>query len=206
MELALYLPPVLAILGLGYMFYLRSWVQKQDAGNDKMQNLASSIQEGAMAFLSAEYRILGIFAVIAAVLLFVVSYYVPSTHWLIVVAFLIGAFFSALAGNIGMRIATAANVRTTQAARTSLSKALQVAFKGGTVMGLGVAGLAVFGLSLIFILLCKKFITSGGDFYHEMTMVLEALAGFSLGAESIALFARVVVVFIQKLPMWELTL
>lgn len=191
MEFALYLPLVLALIGLVYMLILKSWVQKQDAGTDKMQQLAASIQEGAMAFLNAEYRILTIFVILASIVLFGISLVVPSTHWLIVVAFVIGAIFSAVAGNIGMRIATQANVRTTHAARTSLSKALKVSFAGGTVMGLGVAGLAVFGLSLLFILLLKKFITPGGDFYHEMTMVLEALAGFSLGAESIALFARV---------------
>lgn len=191
MGIAFYLPLVLALVGLAYMFYLQSWVKKQDAGNEKMQSLATFINEGALAFLNAEYKILMIFVAIASVLLFLISIIVPSTHWLIVPAFIIGAFFSALAGNVGMRIATQANVRTTQAARTSLSKALQVAFKGGTVMGLGVAGLAVFGLSLIFLVLVKMFMTEGGDFYHEMTMVLEALAGFSLGAESIALFARV---------------
>jgi K(+)-stimulated pyrophosphate-energized sodium pump len=191
MELAFYLPLILALVGLAYMLYLKSWVQKQDAGNEKMRSIAAHINEGALAFLNAEYRILGIFVVVASVVLFGVSLVVPSTHWLIVPAFVIGAIFSAIAGNIGMRIATQANVRTTEAARTSLSKALNVAFKGGTVMGLGVAGLAVFGLSIFFLAFLKMFMTEGGDFYHEMTMVLEALAGFSLGAESIALFARV---------------
>jgi K(+)-stimulated pyrophosphate-energized sodium pump len=145
-----------------------------------------------LAFLRAEYRILAIFVVIAGALLGFVSTIVPTTHWFIVVAFVIGAVFSALAGNVGMRIATQANVRTTQAARTSLAQGLKVSFTGGMVMGLGVAGLAVFGLSILFILLLgmnlAPDITSGVD---QMTVVLEALAGFSLGAESIALFARV---------------
>jgi K(+)-stimulated pyrophosphate-energized sodium pump len=156
-----------------------------------MQDLAKHIREGALAFLSAEYRVLAIFVVIAAVLLGIISQVVDTTHWLIVVAFVIGAFFSGWAGNIGMRIATAANVRTTQAARTSLAKALKVSFTGGTVMGLGVAGLAVFGLSLLFILLFQFFMGGEWTTTEDMTIVLEALAGFSLGAESIALFARV---------------
>ena len=156
-----------------------------------MQSISKSIKEGAMAFLNAEYRILGIFVIIASIALFIVSRMVETSHWLIVVAFVCGAFFSALAGNIGMRIATNANVRTTEAARTSLPKALKVSFGGGTVMGLGVAGLAVLGLSLFFILFVNTFVVGGKSFYDEMTLVLEALAGFSLGAESIALFARV---------------
>jgi len=131
------------------------------------------------------------FVIIASIALFIVSRMVETSHWLIVVAFVCGAFFSALAGNIGMRIATNANVRTTEAARTSLPKALRVSFGGGTVMGLGVAGLAVLGLSLFFILFVNTFVGGGKPFYDEMTLVLEALAGFSLGAESIALFARV---------------
>ncbi len=187
----IYLPAALAVLGLLFMFVKSGWVGKQDAGDERMQTISKSIQEGAMAFLKAEYRILLIFVVIASIALFVVSTLVETTHWIIVVAFICGAFFSALAGNIGMRIATRANVRTTQAARTSLPQALKVSFSGGTVMGLGVAGLAVLGLSIFFLLFLKMFITENGDFYNEMTVVLEALAGFSLGAESIALFARV---------------
>ena len=146
-----------------------------------------------MAFLSAEYRVLIIFVVIAGALLALVSSLIESTSYFIVVAFVIGAFFSALAGNIGMRIATEANVRTTQAARTSLPDALKVSFTGGMVMGLGVAGLAVFGLSVIFIVLLQIFMGGewSSDGNEKMTMVLETLAGFSLGAESIALFARV---------------
>ncbi|TJZ50824.1 sodium-translocating pyrophosphatase [Sphingobacterium olei] len=187
----IYLPAVLAVLGLLFMMTKATWVGRQDAGDDRMQIISKSIQEGALAFLKAEYRILLIFVAIASVALFVVSILVDTTHWIIVVAFIFGAFFSALAGNIGMRIATKSNVRTTQAARTSLPQALKVSFSGGTVMGLGVAGLAVLGLSIFFLLFLKMFITEGGNFYSEMTVVLEALAGFSLGAESIALFARV---------------
>lgn len=190
-ENLIYLLPLFGLVGLAVMIAKAIWVNKQDAGSDKMADIARYIREGALAFLKAEYRILAVFVVVAGILLGVLSQVVESTHWFIVVAFVIGAVFSAVAGNIGMRIATAANVRTTQAARTSLPQALKVSFNGGTVMGLGVAGLAVLGLSLLFILLTGWFLTEGGDFYHEMTMVLETLAGFSLGAESIALFARV---------------
>jgi K(+)-stimulated pyrophosphate-energized sodium pump len=173
------------------MFIKMQWVKKQDPGNEKMVGISKSIKEGALAFLNAEYRLLAIFVVFASVALFGISILVETTHWTIVPAFIVGAIFSAVAGNIGMRIATDANTRTTQAARTSLPEALKVAFGGGTVMGLGVAGLAVLGLSLFFMLFLNMFITDGGNFYHDMTVVLESLAGFSLGAESIALFARV---------------
>jgi K(+)-stimulated pyrophosphate-energized sodium pump len=186
----IYVPIVLAILGLVFMLIKMSWVKKQAAGNEKMQSISKSIKEGALAFLNAEYRLLAIFVVIASALLGFVAWKVETTSYMIILAFIIGAIFSALAGNIGMRIATDANARTAEAAKTSLPQALKVSFGGGTVMGLGVAGLAVLGLSLFFILFMKLFMT-GGDFYNEMTVVLEALAGFSLGAESIALFARV---------------
>jgi K(+)-stimulated pyrophosphate-energized sodium pump len=193
MEYFIYLVPISAIIGLIVMAFKAKWVIKQDAGDKNMQELASHIKEGALAFLSAEYRVLIIFVVIAGALLAVISFFIESTSYFIVIAFVIGAFFSALAGNIGMRIATEANVRTTQAARTSLPDALKVSFTGGMVMGLGVAGLAVFGLSVIFIVLLQIFM--GGEWSidgnEKMTMVLETLAGFSLGAESIALFARV---------------
>lgn len=191
MESLVYILPVFGILALIYMAVLSSWVTKQDEGNDRMKEIAKHIADGAMAFLKAEYRVLGIFVVIAGVLLGVLSTLVESTHWFIVVAFVIGAISSAIAGFIGMRIATKANVRTTEAARTSLSKALQVSFRGGTVMGLGVAGLAVFGLSALFAVLFTWFMGGEWTNNHGMTVVLEALAGFSLGAESIALFARV---------------
>ena len=187
----IYVVPLLGVIGLLVMTTKFRWVNAQDAGDEKMKGLAKHIREGALAFLSAEYRVLAIFVVVAAILLGIISTLVETTHWFIVAAFVIGAVFSALAGNIGMRVATAANVRTTQAARTSLSKALKVSFTGGTVMGLGVAGLAVFGLSLLFIGLFFSFMGGEWTNTHDMTMVLEALAGFSLGAESIALFARV---------------
>ena len=189
-DFIMYLPPLLAIIGLIFMVTKMAWVKKQAPGDEKMQSISKSIKEGALAFLNAEYRLLLIFAVLASIALFVIAYLVPTTHWIIVVAFLVGAVFSALAGNIGMRIATDANARTAEAAKTSLPKALKVSFGGGTVMGLGVAGLAVLGLSLFFLIFVKMFI-QGGNFYDEMTVALEALAGFSLGAESIALFARV---------------
>ena len=170
-----------------------AWVTKQDAGNDRMKEIAGYVAEGAMAFLKAEYRILAIFMVIAAIGLGVLSQMVPSSHWLIVVAFVVGCVFSALAGFFGMKIATKANVRTTEAARTSLAKALKVSFTGGTVMGLGVAGLAVLGLGMLFVIFFQFFmqgsLENGG--VETMTRVLEVLAGFSVGAESIALFARV---------------
>ncbi|WP_299835434.1 sodium-translocating pyrophosphatase [uncultured Tenacibaculum sp.] len=186
-----FLPVILAVVGLIFMFIKMSWVKKQESGDEKMKSISKSIKEGALAFLNAEYKLLLIFSIIASVALFIISQIVETTHWIIVVAFIVGAIFSALAGNIGMRIATDANARTTEAAKTSLPKALQVSFGGGTVMGLGVAGLAVLGLSLFFLLFVSMFVTGKGDFYQEMTIALEALAGFSLGAESIALFARV---------------
>jgi len=174
------------------MFFKAKWVKKQDPGNDKMVSISSAIKKGALAFLNAEYRLLFIFVVVASLALFGISLMVETTSWMIIPAFIVGAVFSGLAGNIGMRIATDANSRTTQAARTSLPKALNIAFGGGTVMGLGVAGLAVLGLSLFFMFFMHQFMTSNeGNFYNDMTIVLEALAGFSLGAESIALFARV---------------
>ena len=187
----IYVPIALAILGLVFMLIKMAWVKKQSAGNEKMVEISNSIKEGALAFLSAEYRLLAIFVVIASIALFGISSVVATTSWMIVPAFVVGAIFSAVAGNIGMRIATEANARTTEAARTSLPQALKVSFGGGTVMGLGVAGLAVLGLSLFFLVFTKVFLTGSGSFYAEMTVVLEALAGFSLGAESIALFARV---------------
>ena len=191
MENLIYLIPLFGVVALVYMAYLWSWVSKQDAGNDKMKQIADAIHEGALAFLNAEYRILAIFVAVAAGLLAFQSTLVENSSTLIAVAFVFGAVFSAVAGNLGMRIATKANVRTTQAARTSLTKALQVSFRGGTVMGLGVAGLAVIGLSVFFILFYTMFMGGTGNTTHQMEKVLEVLAGFSIGAESIALFARV---------------
>ena len=189
----IYLPIVMALIGLAFMAIKRSWVLKQDAGDGKMKEISDYIYEGALAFLKAEYRLLAIFVVIASLVLAAISFVVPTTHILIIVAFIFGAFFSALAGNMGMKIATKTNVRTTQAARTSLPQALKVSFGGGTVMGLGVAGLAVLGLTAFFIIFFQYFMGGvwGTDGTVKMTIVLETLAGFSLGAESIALFARV---------------
>lgn len=190
-SLMIYVPIVMAIIGLVFMAAKRKWVLKQDAGDGKMKEISDYIYEGALAFLKAEYRLLAVFVVIASIILASISFYVPTTHILIVVAFVFGAFFSALAGNMGMKIATKTNVRTTQAARTSLPKALKVSFGGGTVMGLGVAGLAVLGLTGFFIFFYQYFMGSEWSTTDQMTVVLETLAGFSLGAESIALFARV---------------
>lgn len=188
----LYLVPFLGIIGLVVMAIKSAWVTKQEVGDANMAELAKHIATGAMAFLKAEWKVLAYFVVIAAILLGWSGTLVEESHPVIAITFIIGAFLSAFAGWIGMNIATKANVRTTQAARTSLSKALSVSFNGGTVMGLGVAGLAVLGLGGLFIVLL-------GLFGPEGTMVdrgsyilaIEVLAGFSLGAESIALFARV---------------
>tara|TARA_Y100000589_G_scaffold66920_1_gene58520 strand:- start:5313 stop:7613 length:2301 start_codon:yes stop_codon:yes gene_type:complete len=190
-SIAIYLPIILSLVGLIYMLVKKAQVMKQDAGDGKMKEISDYIYEGALAFLKAEYRLLTIFVIGASLLLAFIAYIVPTTHYLIIVAFVIGAVFSALAGNMGMKIATKSNVRTTQSAKTSLPNALKVAFGGGTVMGLGVAGLAVLGLTAFFIIFFQFFM--GGEWTNtaDMTIVLETLAGFSLGAESIALFARV---------------
>ncbi|MBQ21486.1 MAG: sodium-translocating pyrophosphatase [Vicingaceae bacterium] len=190
-SMMIYLPIVLALVGLAFMAAKRAWVLKQDAGDGKMKEISDYIYEGALAFLKAEYRLLTFFVIGASIVLAGISFIVPTTHILIVVAFIFGAFFSALAGNMGMKIATKTNVRTTQAARTSLPQALKVSFGGGTVMGLGVAGLAVLGLTGFFIILFNYFMKGAWTSTEDMTIVLETLAGFSLGAESIALFARV---------------
>ncbi len=187
----IYVIPAMGIVGLLYTFIKFAWVSKQDAGNDRMKEISTYIAEGAMAFLKAEYKILTYFVIIGALLLGVMGYSNPNSHWSIAVAFIIGAFFSALAGFIGMKVATKANVRTAQAARTSLSKALKVSFTGGSVMGLGVAGLAVLGLGGLFIVLKMIFAPEAAVDSHEMEKTIEILTGFSLGAESIALFARV---------------
>jgi K(+)-stimulated pyrophosphate-energized sodium pump len=191
MENFLFLIPIFGIIGLIFMYIKARWVSSQNPGEAKMQEIAKAISEGAMAFLKSEYKILAIYMVIAGTALAILSQNVESSHILIVAAFVMGCMFSALAGFIGMRIATKANVRTTQAARSSLAKALKVSFSGGLVMGLGVAGLAVLGLSLLFIFLYHFFMNGEMSGYADMTRVLEVLAGFSVGAESIALFARV---------------
>jgi len=187
----IYMPIAMALLGLAYVFYKRSWVMKQDAGDGKMKEISDHIYVGALAFLNAEYKLLSIFVIAVSLVLAGISFVVPTTHILIVVAFVFGAFFSALAGNMGMKIATKTNVRTTQAAKTSLPDALNISFAGGTVMGLGVAGLAVLGLTAFFIIFFNFFMSGSWTSVEDMTIVLETLAGFSLGAESIALFARV---------------
>jgi len=190
----LFAVPALGLLSLAYVFVRAGWVTKQDAGNARMQEIASYIQEGSMAFLKAEYKVLAGFVAIACLLLGLLSMSNEKSSPLIVLAFVIGAVFSATAGYIGMRIATKANVRTAQAARTSLSKALAVSFGGGAVMGMGVAGLAVLGLGSLFIIFKYIFFDSTGTTAFtgpEMEKTLEVLTGFSLGAESIALFARV---------------
>ena len=190
-SLAIYMPIILALIGLAYMLYKKSWVMKQDAGDGKMKEISDHIYEGALAFLNAEYKLLAVFVFVVSLALAGVSVVVPTTHWLIVIAFIFGAVFSAWAGNMGMKIATKTNVRTTQAAKTSLPNALKISFGGGTVMGLGVAGLAVLGLTAFFIIFYHVFMEGSWTSTEDMTIVLETLAGFSLGAESIALFARV---------------
>ncbi|MBG38731.1 MAG: sodium-translocating pyrophosphatase [Cryomorphaceae bacterium] len=190
-SIAIYLPIILAVAGLLYMFVKKAWVMKQDAGDGKMKEISDHIYEGALAFLKAEYKLLTFFVLGSSLVLAGVAYMVPTTGYLIIVAFIIGAIFSALAGNMGMKIATKTNVRTTQAAKTSLPNALKVSFGGGTVMGLGVAGLAVLGLTAFFIFFFHNVMGGVWTNTADMTIVLETLAGFSLGAESIALFARV---------------
>ena len=191
MDKLFYLVPAMGIIGLLYTLVKFSWVSKQDAGNEKMKEISDHIAEGAMAFLKAEWKILGYFVVIVSILLAVMAMANPHSHWLIAGAFVIGAVFSATAGYIGMKVATKANVRTAQAARTSLSKALNVSFTGGSVMGLGVSGLAVLGLGGLFIVFKQIFAPDAAVNSEEMVRTIEVLTGFSLGAESIALFARV---------------
>ena len=190
----IYLIPAFGIVGILVMLSKSAWVTKQDAGDENMKQLAGYIADGAMAFLRAEWKVLSYFAVIAAILLAYTGTLVETSSWVIAVSFLIGAFTSAFAGYIGMRIATKANVRTTQAARTSLAQALKVSFTAGSVMGIGVAGLAVLGLGSLFIVFYQIYVvnvTGATVNGVEMEKALEVLAGFSLGAESIALFARV---------------
>ena len=193
MENFVFLIPFFGILGLVIMFLKATWVNKQNPGDANMVELSGYIAKGAMAFLKAEWKVLSYFVVIAGALLAWSGTAVETSSPVIAISFVIGAVFSATAGYIGMNIATKANVRTTQAARTSLSKALKISFTGGSVMGLGVAGLAVLGLGSLFIVFYKMYVLSTGGSVNgkEMEKALEVLAGFSLGAESIALFARV---------------
>lgn len=189
----IYLIPIIGIIALLIMASKSAWINKQDAGDENMQTLAGYIADGAMAFLKAEWKVLSYFVVIAAVLLAYSGTLIETSSWVIAVSFIIGAFTSALAGYIGMNIATKANVRTTQAARTSLSKALKVSFTAGSVMGIGVVGLAILGLGGLFIVFYQIYVINTGGEVNGLAMqkALEVLAGFSLGAESIALFARV---------------
>src|SRR5690606_31331048 len=191
MDKLIYLVPVMGLIGLIYTLAKFNWVSKQDAGTDRMKEISKYISEGAMAFLKAEWKILGYFVVIVGILLAVMASANPHSHWLIAGAFVVGAVFSATAGYIGMKVATKANVRTAQAARSSLSKALKVSFTGGAVMGLGVAGLAVLGLGGLFIILKFIFAPDAAVNSDAMIRTIDVLTGFSLGAESIAFFARV---------------
>lgn len=183
MELIIQFLPAFGALALLFVFIKNNWVSKQEVGNEKMARIAKNIEDGAMSFLKAEYKILSIFVIAVAILLFFKGQAETGSNGMVAVSFIVGAICSALAGFIGMRVATKANVRTTNAARTSLGKALEVAFAGGAVMGLGVVGLGVLGLSGLFALYSEQ--------GWEISEVLNVLSGFSLGASSIALFARV---------------
>jgi K(+)-stimulated pyrophosphate-energized sodium pump len=189
----IYLIPVFGLIGIIVMAIKSAWVTKQETGDASMNQLAGYIADGAMAFLRAEWKVLGYFVVVAGLLLAWSGTTVATSSPVIAISFVIGAFLSAFAGYLGMRIATKSNVRTTQAAKTSLAKALKVSFTGGTVMGLGVAGLAIIGLGSLFIVFYTMYVTSKGEGVNSeaMAKALDVLAGFSLGAESIALFARV---------------
>ncbi len=186
MELIVKYLPLFGVLAIAFVFLKNAWVSKQDEGNEKMSRIAKHISDGAMSFLKAEYKVLAVFIVAIAALLYFKGTYEESSSGMLALSFVVGAICSALAGFIGMKVATKANVRTTQAARTSLGKALEVAFAGGAVMGLGVVGLGVLGLSGLFMI--YQGIWPGAD---NIPMVLNVLSGFSLGASSIALFARV---------------
>ena len=174
--------PILGAVGLLYTLWKSSWVSKQEVGTDRMGRIAENISSGAMAFLKAEYKVLAIFVLAVAILLGI-SGSTEGSSPLVALSFVLGAICSALAGFIGMKVATKANVRTTNAARTSLGKALEVAFAGGSVMGMGVVGLGVLGLGSLFL-----FYSNMG---WDINKVITVLTGFSFGASSIALFARV---------------
>lgn len=185
----IYLLPIIALVGLVFAFLKSKWILKQEPGNPTMQEISSYIQEGAMAFLIREYRVLAFFALVVAILLAISGLQEKNSSPLIGISFLAGAFASGLAGWIGMYIATKSNVRTTNAAQTSLVKALQVAFSGGSVMGITVVSFGLLGLSVLFIIYQGLFYTAEGSV--DYLKVLNVLTGFSLGASSIALFARV---------------
>ncbi len=187
MTTLLYLIPVFGVLALAFTFWRSAWVSRQDPGNEKMVKIADKIAVGAMAFLRAEYKVLAIFVVCIAVLLAFGGFANENSHPLVAVSFIVGAFCSALAGFIGMRVATKANVRTTNGARTSLGEGLKIAFAGGSVMGMGVVGLGVLGLGLLLLIFGS---TIGTD-SESIGTVMTIITGFSFGASSIALFARV---------------
>ncbi|HVT46001.1 MAG TPA: sodium-translocating pyrophosphatase [Thermoanaerobaculia bacterium] len=188
LQLVLYLVPLCGVAALLFALFRSSWISRQDAGDATMQKIASYIRDGAMAFLGREYRVLAIFVLVVAVVLGWANAGRAGSSWLIGVSVLAGAICSGLAGFFGMRVATSANVRTAAAARTSLNRALNVAFSGGAVMGFSVVGLGVLGLSLLYLLYSRLF---AGDPQTEMLQVVTVLSGFSFGASSIALFARV---------------
>ncbi|MDO9261609.1 MAG: sodium/proton-translocating pyrophosphatase, partial [Flavobacteriaceae bacterium] len=188
MENLIYLMPFAGVVGLLYMWYKSAWVSKQEVGTEKMARIAKNISDGAMAFLKAEYKVLAVFVLAVAVLLIFKGESDTHSTPFVALSFIVGAFMSGLAGFIGMRIATKANVRTTQAARTSLNKALEVAFSGGAVMGLGVVSLGVIGISVLLIIFSRWYNIHDAN---GLTIILNVISGFSLGASSIALFARV---------------
>ncbi len=188
MDKIIYVLPLTGIIGIVFMLVKSSWIKKQDEGTEKMKVIAKNIADGAMAFLKAEYKVLSVFVAAIAVLLIFKGNSEANSHALVALSFVVGALMSALAGFIGMRIATKANVRTSHAARNSLNKALEVAFSGGTVMGLGVVSLGVIGLGGLLIIYSLWFDIETTE---GLTLVLNVISGFSLGASSIALFARV---------------
>ena len=182
MDNILYLLPSTGLVALLFVYIKSKWVESKEIGTDKMKRIATNISDGAMAFLKAEYKILTIFVILTSVIL-AYKGYSENTSWLVAVSFIVGAICSGLAGYIGMKVATKANVRTTNAAQHSLGKALEIAFSGGSVMGMGVVGLGVLGLSSLFIIYSSMF--------DSIDTVIKVISGFSLGASSIALFARV---------------
>ncbi|HUT77132.1 MAG TPA: sodium/proton-translocating pyrophosphatase, partial [Polyangia bacterium] len=189
LETMMYVAPIAGVLALAYAFFKAAAINKADAGTDKMKEIAGHIREGAMAFLGREYRVLAIFVVVVGAILVAANWDMEQSSWMVGLSFVVGAVCSGLAGFFGMRVATAANVRTTAAARTSLNDALKIAFGGGAVMGMSVVGLATLGLGLLFIVYTNIWNFQGT--MDETMTVLNTITGFSLGASSIALFARV---------------
>ncbi|HRI07458.1 MAG TPA: sodium/proton-translocating pyrophosphatase, partial [Nannocystaceae bacterium] len=189
----LYLAPAAGAVALLYAFATTAWITGRDAGNERMQGIASQIQRGAMAFLAAEYRVLGLFVLVVAGVLAFLNRDNPMSSWTVGLSFIVGAFCSALAGYFGMKVATRANVRTAAAARTGLAPALTVAFRGGAVMGMSVVGLGLVGFGTLFLVYLGQFnaLADVDGAAFEFNRVINMLAGFSMGASSIALFARV---------------